>query len=66
MKSFTQWLKDNCNAEMPKGTVNADWFYERGLPMVVSCACCEMTMALPSAFVDDEGHIYCSDCKGDD
>jgi hypothetical protein len=32
------------------------------LPMVVSCTCCGMTMALPSAMVDDDGTIYCSSC----
>lgn len=66
MKTFKQWLKDKYNEEMPKGTVNAEWFFERGLPMIVECACCEMTMALPSALIDDNGKVYCSDCGGDD
>ena len=66
MKPFVKWLKENRNIEMPKGDVNAIWFYEHNLPMVVECKCCEMTMALPSAFIDDEGYTYCSDCKGDD
>ena len=66
MKSFANWLKENHNAEMPKGTVSADWFIEHGLPMIVECSCCTMTMALPNAFIDDDGSIYCSDCKGDD
>ena len=66
MKSFAKWLKDKYNEEMPKGTVDAGWFIERGLPLVVECRCCTMTMPLPSAFIDDEGTVYCSDCKGDD
>lgn len=66
MKSFAKWLKDNYNEEMPKGTVNADWFVERGLPMVVSCKCCHMSAVLPNVFIDDMNYIYCSDCGGDD
>lgn len=65
MKSFTKWLKDTHNMEMPKGTVDASWFVDHGLPMIVQCSCCTMTMSLPNAFVDDEGYTYCSDCKGD-
>ena len=41
-----------------------DWFSKHGYPMVVRCACCEMTMAIPSAWIDDEGYTYCSDCAG--
>ena len=66
MKTVAQYLKDNHNIEMPKGDIDASWFYEQGLAMIVECKCCTMTMALPSAFVDDDGNIYCSDCKGDD
>ena len=66
MKSFAKWLKENYDAEMPKGTVDAGWFYEHGLPMIVECKCCTMTMALPSALIDDEGNVYCSDCGGYD
>ena len=66
MKSFAQWLKENHNEEMPKGNIDANWFAERGLPMVVSCKCCHMRVALPNAFVDDMNYVYCSDCEGDD
>ena len=66
MKTFAEWLKANTGENMPEGSVNAAWFYERNLPMVVECTCCGMTMALPSAFVDEDGSIYCSSCKGDD
>jgi len=65
MKSFAKWLKDNYNEEMPKGMTDGTWFHKRGLPLVVECSCCTMTMALPSAFIDDEGNVYCSNCKGD-
>lgn len=64
MKTFEQWLKANGYPEMPKGTVNAEWFIEHGLPMIVECSCCTMTMALPNALIDDEGNIYCHDCGG--
>ena len=35
---------------------------EEDLPMIVSCSCCETTMVLPSAMVDDDGYIYCGSC----
>ena len=63
MKPFDQWLKENYNIEMPKGNVDASWFAEQGLAMIVECKCCGMTMALPNAYIDDEEWIYCSDCK---
>ena len=66
MQAFKQWLKANRNIEMPKGDVDAGWFFEHDLPMIVECKCCLMTMALPNAFIDNEGYTYCSDCKGDD
>ena len=66
MKTFTEWLKDNYNEEMPKGDINAKWFIERDLPMIVHCSCCDMTMVLPNAYIDDDGYTYCSSCKGDD
>lgn len=34
--------------------------------MIVHCTCCETTMALPHAYIDDEGYTYCTNCKGDD
>lgn len=64
MYTFEQWIKKNRNLEMPKGNVPAEWFAEHDLPMVVRCTCCEMTMAAPNAFLDEEGYTYCSDCSG--
>ena len=62
MKTFDKWLKDNYGEEMPTGSVNAAWFMERGLPMIVECTNCGTTMALPSALIDDDDYIYCSTC----
>lgn len=64
MRTFAQWLKVKRNIEMPKGDVDAGWFFDNDLPMIVECACCQMTMALPNAYIDDEGYTYCSDCSG--
>ena len=66
MKTAAQYLKDEYNIEMSKGNIDASWFQKEGLAMIVECKCCTMTMALPSAFVDDDGNIYCASCKGDD
>lgn len=64
MMSFSDYIKTKMNLEMPEGTIPGTWFSQNGLPMVVSCCCCEMTMASPSAWVDDEGYTYCADCAG--
>jgi hypothetical protein len=40
-------------------------FDELGLPMIVACTACEMTMALPNAVVADNGQVFCSDCGGE-
>lgn len=37
-------------------------FIDAGLPMVVECTGCTMTMAFPTSHIDDNGQIYCSDC----
>ena len=63
MISFRQYV-ESMNIKMPKGNISGAWFAEHGLPMIVKCTCCEMTMASPSAWIDDEGYTYCSDCAG--
>lgn len=65
MKTAEEWLKKELDIEMPKGNINGSWFVEHNLPMIVECSCCRMTMALPSAYVDDNGCIYCGECKGE-
>jgi hypothetical protein len=62
MKTAKEWLKDELNIDLPNGSINGSWFVENHLPMVVRCSCCEMTMALPSAIMDDDGTIYCENC----
>lgn len=62
MISFREYLKKN-DIELPETpTISGGWFAKHGIPMVVRCTCCEMTMAAPSAWIDDEGYTYCSDC----
>lgn len=65
MKTFEEWFKENYNEDLPADSINAGWFFDRNLPMIVECACCGMTMALPSALIDDEGYTVCSSCGGD-
>ena len=43
-------------------SVTADVLDQLGLPMVVACAGCQMTMGLPSAHVDPQGFTYCAEC----
>ena len=63
MKSFTEYVRDR-GIEIPEKEIPGNWFSQHGYPMVVRCACCEMTMAIPSAWIDDDGYTYCSDCAG--
>ena len=69
MKIFHEWYNEQAAADndaedrVPSEIINGTWFAERGLPMVVSCTKCGTTMALPNAYVDDDGHTYCSYCK---
>jgi formylmethanofuran dehydrogenase subunit E len=62
MRTAETYLKEEMNIEMPQGEINGKWFADKGLPMIVECACCGMTMALPSAMIDEEGRIFCSQC----
>ena len=61
MKNFIQYVKDH-GIEVPEKNIPGEWFSKHGYPMVVRCCCCEMTMAIPSAFIDDDGYTYCTDC----
>lgn len=65
MKSFRKFIKDEFDIEMPHGEIPGNWFAEAGLPMIVACTCCGMTMASPSAWIDDDGQCYCSGCAGE-
>ena len=62
MKSFEQFILDNYGIKMPEGNISGAWFAENGFPMVVRCSCCDMTMASPSAWVDEDGDTYCRTC----
>lgn len=62
MRTAKTWILEELGIEMPKGSIPASWFVENRLPMIVECPCCRMTMALPSAMIDDEGTTFCSSC----
>lgn len=64
MKQFKDWFNESQSEEkFPEtGIVNGTWFGARGIPMIVCCTCCGMTMATPSAFVNEEGETFCEDC----
>jgi len=64
MLSFKDYIRENRGVEMPQGTISSEWFQENRIPMVVRCTCCGMTMASPSAWIDDEGYTYCTQCAG--
>lgn len=64
MLSFKDYVLNTWNLEMPQGNISSDWFQDNRIPMVVRCTHCGMTMASPSAWIDDEGYTYCSDCAG--
>lgn len=67
LTSVRNYLIQKMDLEMPSGNIPGSWFSENGLLMIVRCTCCDMTMALPSAFVDyDTGEIFCYGCAGGD
>ena len=48
----------------PEGSITLAEFQRVGLPMVVACVGCAMTMNFFSALVDEDGRIWCRDCAG--
>ena len=62
MRSFSEYVEEKMGIKMPKGNISGDWFAKNRIPMVVRCSCCDMTMASPSAWIDDEGYTYCGSC----
>lgn len=62
MKSFFDYVRTELHTSIPEGNIPGSWFSENGIPMVVRCSCCEMTMASPSAWIDDDGYTYCAEC----
>lgn len=62
MQTFNEWLKENFDEELPSGNISMDWFNNRRLPMVVSCANCEETMCLPNTYIDEVGRCFCKNC----
>ena len=66
MKKFKDWYKDVSGKE-PDYETTPDkllWCKERGLPVVVSCTCCEGTLLIFNAFVDEEDYTYWQSCAG--
>ena len=63
MKTFKRYCKENLRISVPEtDSIDGGWFAAHGLPLIVACSCCEMTMALPSAMIDEHGHCFCSNC----
>lgn len=61
---FKTYVRTVLKKEVPKDNIPGSWFVENHLPMIVRCTCCEMTMALPSAWIDEDGNTYCAECAG--
>ncbi|MBE6148165.1 MAG: hypothetical protein E7167_01435 [Firmicutes bacterium] len=66
LRTAEKYVLEEMGVEMPKGEISGAWFAEQGLPMIVECTECGMTMALPSALVDDNGHCYCHGCVSEE
>lgn len=65
MRTAEKYIFEEMGIEMPKDKIDASWFLDNHLPMIVECSCCGTTMTLPSAMIDDDGMIYCSSCAGE-
>ena len=62
MKSFKEYIEQKLNVKVPEGNISGEWFQKNSIPMVVRCSCCDMTMASPSAWIDEDGYTFCADC----
>lgn len=66
MKTAREYLAEH-NPEFTKATEGLDsipgsLFQQHGVPMVVACTHCQMTMAVFSALIDEDGRCFCGDC----
>lgn len=61
MKNFYEYMEER-DIEVPENEIPGSWFAEHRFPMVVQCTCCGMTMALPSAFISEDGYTFCDSC----
>ena len=66
LRTAEKYIWEEMGGETPKGEIPGSWFAEQGLPMIVECTYCGMTMALPSALVDNDGNCYCHGCVDED
>ena len=64
MITFTAYMEKQ-HIKIPEN-MTGEWFITNKLPMVVRCTCCDMTMTLPAAMIDDEGYTYCTTCADED
>ena len=65
LRTAETYIFEEMGIKMPKGNISGSWFAENRLSMIVRCACCDTSMALPSAMIDDDGTIYCPSCVGE-
>lgn len=65
LRTMERFLKEERGIETPE-TVTGAWLKERKLPLFVECACCETSMLIFSAMVNDEGFCFCPSCAGED
>lgn len=63
MKTFQEWFKANRSEEFPEGDINGSWFVEHNIPMVVQCTCCDMTLCVVNAHIDNYGNTFCGSCS---
>jgi hypothetical protein len=62
MKTAKEYILEKRGIEIPSEKVSAEWYIDHDIPMIVACRCCEMTMLVHSAMVDDDGYAYCGSC----
>lgn len=62
-RTFKTWFEENHpGVNIPGGDIPASWFSDNELPMIVRCSCCDTTMIVFSAIIDDDDYVYCSNC----
>lgn len=61
-RTFTEFCEERKIGLPETNVYPSAWFRKNGLPMIVACKSCEMTMGLPSALLDENNNTYCTEC----
>ena len=63
MKTFKKWIRDELGLDLTdQKSLGGNWFAEHGIPMIVSCTCCNDTLNVANAVIDEDKNCFCREC----